>query len=294
MSVDKPEDDDLPRLNDAMRDVGGRPERVAVEDRDRSEYYDALRAAVDEASSHDGWEAVAEQFRESWAEHCERWPRESREQPDRSADPPGSWRGDSGRYLDSDANAEVEERCGQVGEIERKVISPAMLEIEARDPDRHLAGFDHRLKGPDRLKDKIAADIDEKGRTVSEAITMIKDIVRYTFVYRDDHYAAGVDADIARMEAGGFRQAERRNTWEDEQYKGINSRWREPNSGQLFEVQFHTEASYEAKQFTHCAYERSRDPITGRGELRELRHLQGDVFRQVPIPQGAAEIPHYP
>ena len=33
---------------------------------------------------------------------------------------------------------------------------------------------------------------------------------------------------------------------------------REPETGQRFEVQFHTRASFEAKQLTHAAYERLR------------------------------------
>ena len=293
MGVDRPEEDDLPRPDDTPRDVIGRTGRVAVEERDRFEYYDALRAAVDDVSAKT-WTTATARFRESWAEHCDRWPQEARKPPDRSADPPGSWRGGSGRYLDSAANAEVERRCDRIADIERTVISPAMREIESCDPDRHLAGFDHRRKGPDRLKDKIAAEINEKGRNVSEAMMMAKDVIRYTFVYPDDHYSEGVAADIARMEARGFHQAERRNTWVDEQYKGINSRWRDPGNGQLFEVQFHTEGSYEAKQLTHCAYERARDLTTSRTELRELRCMQADVCRQVPIPPGATEILDYP
>ena len=47
-------------------------------------------------------------------------------------------------------------------------------------------------------------------------------------------------------------------------YKGINSQWIEPDSGQRFEVQFHTRISFEAKQLTHPAYERlrTRSPIS--------------------------------
>jgi hypothetical protein len=182
MGVDRPEEDDLPRPDDTPRDVIGRTGRVAVEERDRFEYYDALRAAVDDVSAETRTTATV-RFRESWAEHCDRWPQEARKPPDRSADPPGSWRGDSGRYLDSAANAEVEQRCDRIADIERTVISPAMREIESCDPERHLAGFDHRCKGPDRLKDKIAAEINEKGRNVSEAMMMAKDVIRYTFVY---------------------------------------------------------------------------------------------------------------
>ena len=52
--------------------------------------------------------------------------------------------------------------------------------------------------------------------------------------------------------------------WSDDKYKGINSQWIEPDSGQRFEVQFHTRISFEAKQLTHHAYERLRTPHQAR------------------------------
>ncbi|MBV9448399.1 MAG: hypothetical protein JO345_21145 [Streptosporangiaceae bacterium] len=177
--------------------------------------------------------------------------------------------------------------------MEQNVISPAMREIEACDPSRRLVGFEHRLKGQDRIKDKVAADMEEKGRTATEALLMVKDIIRYTFVYTDESYTSSVRADLTRMEARGFQEVERRNTWSEEQYKGINSRWRDHDTGQLFEVQFHTDLSFEAKQLTHCVYERIRSPGTGRAELRELRQLQGNTCRQIPIPPDASTIQDY-
>ncbi len=53
-----------------------------------------------------------------------------------------------------------------------------------------------------------------------------------------------------------------------EQYKGINSRWRVPASRQIFEVQFHTYASFEAKQETHGAYEKMRSRVTNDSRTR--------------------------
>jgi hypothetical protein len=213
---------------------------------------------------------------------------------DRSGDPPGSWRGDSNRFLDSAANGYVNERCDRIAETERDVVSPAMRAVESRDPDRPLIGFEYRLKGRDRIKDKVAEQMEEKGRSASEAVSMVKDAIRYTFVYREEHYADGVRADLSRMKTRGFEQVERRNSWTNDQYKGINSRWREPATGQMFEVQFHTEISFEAKQITHGAYERVRDPTTSRAELRELRSFQRGVCERIPVPPGAADLPDYP
>jgi hypothetical protein len=101
-----------------------------------------------------------------------------------------------------------------------------------------------------------------------------------------------------RLEAKGFTQVELRNTWKDDQYKGINSRWREPESGVSFEVQFHTQASLEAKELTYVAYERLRSitaqtPEADR-EASELKELQRRVNSVLSIPPRVADIEGYP
>ena len=90
------------------------------------------------------------------------------------------------------------------------------------------------------------------------AAALVPDAIRFTFQYEDARYTQGVYADIARLQEQGFKLEIRKNNWSDDQYKGINSQWIEPVSGQRFEVQFHTRISYEAKQLTHPAYERIR------------------------------------
>jgi hypothetical protein len=121
----------------------------------------------------------------------------------------------------------------------------------------------------------------------------VKDAIRYTFEYPEDGYASGVYADCDRIASEGFELVERRNSWTKEEYKGINSRWRAPESLQLFEVQFHTQASFEAKQTTHGAYERLRSGVPPE-EQKRLDQFQRDVAARVPIPPGAADLPDYP
>lgn len=142
----------------------------------------------------------------------------------------------------------VDQGYQRVREIEEKTVTPAMRHIEAEDPDRRLAGLEHRLKGKDRLTEKVLKTVNERGHTEQEALGLIKDAIRYTFCYPDDGYTPGVHADCRRLSDAGFEFVDRENSWTNEQYKGINSRWRVPDDGQLFEVQFHTQASLDAKK----------------------------------------------
>jgi hypothetical protein len=204
-----------------------------------------------------------------------------------------AWRGDGNRDLDGTANAAVDRGCERIQAIEEDILSPAMRRMEAEDPTRDLAGFGQRLKGADRIKEKVAANMLEKGDTPEQALAGIPDAVRYTFRYGDDRYAAGVQADTERLQAAGFELVKVRNSWTSDQYRGINSQWREPETGQRFEVQFHTYASFDAKQHTHPAYERLRSLELADDEARDLRRSQRRICERVPIPPGAAEIPDF-
>jgi hypothetical protein len=210
----------------------------------------------------------------------------------------GSWRGAGGRRLDDAQNREIDQACARIREVADRAIIPGVRAVEAQDPARRLAGFGHRFKGPDRLKEKVADEIrSTPGITPAQALSAVPDAVRFTYKYDETTYTAGVRKDVARLEASGFVQVERRNTWTSDQYKGINSRWREPESRVTFEVQFHTKASLEAKELTHKAYERIRSiteqtPEADR-ETAELKEFQRQVNAKVAIPPGASEYEDY-
>ena len=169
-----------------------------------------------------------------------------------------------------------------------------MKRIEAEDPERHLAGLENSLKGMDRLTEKVTFDVQKKGVTVDQAVANVKDAIRYTFCYSEHAYTAGVYMDCDRLTDAGFELVERRNSWDKEQYKGVNSRWRVPANGQMFELQFHTQASLDAKEETHWAYEKLRVGVPTPAEQRELEDYQKRVTARVPVPPGAQDIPDYP
>lgn len=187
----------------------------------------------------------------------------------------------------------IDRGCDRVREVEETVTTPAMRRVEAEDPTRTLVGLEFRLKGRERLSEKVAFDMAKKGITADQAFAGVKDAIRYTFEYPEDGYTRGVYADCDRIASEGFELVERRNSWAKEEYKGINSRWRTLENGQMFEVQFHTEVSFAAKQETHWAYERLRSGVLP-GEQQQLDQFQRDVTARVPIPPGAADIPDYP
>jgi hypothetical protein len=311
MGIDHPEDPDMPpdRPADHRDDQGGggRPVSVQVETRPRQEYYADLRvaasaqesataqqAAAREQAAAEKWDDTAKESRWMWSEYQRKWPPAERAPVDKPTDPPGSWRGEGDRYLNPADNGRVEAERDRVTQREQDKISPALRAIESQDPDRHLIGFENRLKGPDRIKEKVCRSIKNFGRSPEQAVSHVPDAIRYTFQYREFRYTQGVQADIARLKDQGFKLDKLNNSWSADQYKGINSQWTEPDTGQRFEVQFHTRISFEAKQLTHGAYERLRTRQPDKFEQMVLKAFQAKVTAEVPVPPGADGIPDYP
>jgi hypothetical protein len=282
--------------------AGGSP----AETRSRSEYYVDLRAEVAaeetataqrtsarEQAAAGRWQEKSAESRSIWEEYERKWPPDERAPTDRSGDR-GTSRDDRGMSLDDAVNDRVELECDRIAARERDKISPALRAIESQDPDRVLSGFEHRLKGSDRIKEKVYRAIKNFGRSPEQAVSQVPDAIRYTFQYQEGRYTHGVWEDIGRLKEKGFELQKLKNSWSDDQYKGLNSQWVEPETGQRFEVQFHTRISFEAKQLTHDAYKRLRTGQPDNFEQLVLEAFQRKVTADVPIPPGAAEIPDYP
>jgi hypothetical protein len=245
-------------------------------------------------SAGDNWEETAGLGRRIWAKYKTKWPDEERAPVDRSEDPLGSWRSDSGRYLKPSDNERIDGAYNHIKEREETEITPALRAIESQDPQRQLVGFECRLKGIDRLKEKVCDNMNALELPPDTAVALVSDAIRFTFQYEDTRYARGVYADMGRLQEQGFKLEILKNYWSDDQYKGINSQWTEPVTGQRFEVQFHTRISYEAKQLTHPAYERLRTLQADELEELVLEAFQKKITAEVPVPPGAADIPDYP
>jgi hypothetical protein len=121
----------------------------------------------------------------------------------------------------------------------------------------------------------------------------VSDAVRYTFTYSPQRYADGINVDVVRLKAEGFELIKLKNLWAEEQYKGINSQWRRPETGLRFEVQFHTQESLEAKELTHEAYERIRGPLTPT-ERAQLAEFQRRVNAFLITPEDITKVKNYP
>ena len=175
-------------------------------------------------------------------------------------------------------------------------LTPAMRRIEAQLDHGQLAPR-HREVCPQgsRSLQREARRPDSRhpDKSAEELAASIHDGVRYTFVSDTDHYAENFWDTSTRLEDSGFELRVRTNTWGSDEYKGVNTRWRDPDSGLLFEVQVHTHESLDAKERTHKVYEKLSDARTPVREVESLREYQREVSTRIPLPHGWEGIPDY-
>ena len=175
-------------------------------------------------------------------------------------------------------------------------LTPAMRRIEDQLEHGDLVPETEKyaLKSLDRFQEKLAKMIARfPGDDATDLAARIHDGIRYTFLFDADRYVDGIAETRSRLSADGHELIELKPSWDSNEYKGVNSRWRDSASGALFEIQWHTPESWDAKQKTHDAYEKIHDLTTPVDEVERLRDYQAAVCAEIPVPPGALQMRWY-
>jgi hypothetical protein len=298
LGLDRVEDGDGLRHSDGSATVDGGGAAVLADPERRAAVHRLHHAIVDHTYgvARDAWARALPGLHATWEQLAEKYPARAPAAPaGPRTQPDGAWVADGNRRLNPEQNSEVDRGVTRIQEVGRQVIVPGIRAVEAEDASRCLAGFEHCFKGEDRLKEKIADQLKPASDlTASKALRAIPDVVRFTFCYQETAYANGVQVDVARLSSRGFELMKLKNTWTSDQYKGINTQWRERESGVRFEVQFHTWASLDAKELSHDAYNRLRGTEAQDEEREELEGFQSTVNGKVPVPPDVGTIEDYP
>lgn len=208
-------------------------------------------------------------------------------------DPEGSWEGPGGLHLTAGENAAADEFLGRARLAESR-ISPTVLNIRDEVPGAGTVGYpDYVLKDPESFKRKLADTLQRNPDwTTDRALSDMKDSVRYTLTFPGDGsaYTDGVHAALDRFDAAGFENVKFKNTWGSPAYQGINSFWRDLETGHVFEMQFHTQESFDAKMSTHGIYEELRLPGVSADRIAELEEQQSRILGAVHAPEGSSGI----
>jgi hypothetical protein len=175
------------------------------------------------------------------------------------------------------AGCRAAEGRNMFGDYGESGLTPVMRRIGAELSRGGLAAGSEAdaLKSPERLAAKLARLIARHpGRSAEELAAGIGDGVRYAFTFDADYYTEGTWLVHRKLKDHGFELEARRNRWDSAEYKGVWTRWRDPDHGLVFEVQFHTSASWEVVRRSHRAYVQITDPATPPAERARLRSRQ--------------------
>ncbi|MBE1492471.1 hypothetical protein [Plantactinospora soyae] len=214
--------------------------------------------------------------------------------------PDGSWQYEENRVTLSltRQDNELADAAIATAKIAEEQLSPRWQVLIDSIPGAARQGWDQRLKKPDSLKRKLATKIKATPGGTRQWLEGIGDNIRYAVTFEGNRYVGGVKETVAALKLKHYELTKMENGWivgNMGNYKGINTTWRDPGTGHLFEVQFHTPESFVVNKREHLFYEIRRleqepggpEP-SGRGILQsEAKMISRALWATVPDPEDA-------
>lgn len=154
-----------------------------------------------------------------------------------------------------------------------------------------LAGLDYRIKSTDSLVRKLIDKSEAKGMSVDEYASKITDILRYTNVSTTKNFTGDYYSIIDNLIKKSYNIVEVTNTLGDinASYRGINCLVSDKD-GYIFELQFHTEESFNIKEVNHKLYEELRLKTTNKARQLELYKEMQKKSTEIPMPPDITKI----
>ncbi|MFV0344306.1 MAG: minor capsid protein, partial [Anaerocolumna sp.] len=143
-------------------------------------------------------------------------------------------------------------------------------------------GLEYRIKEKDSFLEKVRKNYNPEGNEYE-----IKDIVRYTLGSGADSLSEKTLKVIDMFDQEGYNTIKVKNTWgHNSSYNGINTFIKAP-SGQVFEIQYHTQESFDLKNGElHKLYEKQRKIADDESEeYLELEDQMIDLSNKLAFPK---------
>jgi hypothetical protein len=194
------------RLSPKSRELPDPDERGRVYEASRAHAEARAAEWPEQVSGSDRYWNEVPRLQRMWVDHERRWPKD--QQPaapvDRSTDLPGSHRSKGGLDLSPERHAETTDAIGRVRKAEASISADMRTAEQENTSWGWLEGFGFRLKGDDRLTEKVAEQLKaEPEKTSGEALLRIPDAIRYTFCFQPENYVRGYYDIKGRLEGYG-------------------------------------------------------------------------------------------
>lgn len=182
--------------------------------------------------------------------------------------------------------------------LESENVITDMIQQVSKKLNVELAGFNKRIKEKDSYLEKMKRITKGKKdpKLIKKKIDNINDVIRYTFQGSTTELRKVFDDVVEEMEARGYKLKRVINTWvkpmPNSSYNGVNCTFSAPDGRHtLFEVQFHTPESFNAKHnLIHDMYKEMRKPETSLERVAELQKMQDEIFDALEMPMDVDKI----
>lgn len=170
------------------------------------------------------------------------------------------------------------------------------LQTIAKEIAAEMVGLENKFKAEMSLVRKISDTAKASSQELWQAADRINDALRYSFIFPTEHYTEGLSQTIGHLRKADYQIPEDKiwNAWrfigskQDRGYRGINITLISSQK-QRFELQFHTEASFDLKTETHDLYKEARLMGTLPERRREIKEFVLKKAESVEIPKGAKQ-----
>ncbi len=161
-----------------------------------------------------------------------------------------------------------------------KDIEPSLTRLltSLENNEIKLVGLDFKFKTEESIIRKMFDNYKEDAtNTYYESV--INDTLRYTLVINPETYELNIIKILQQLNENGFTFEYINNAWGKKVYQGINVKLKAPND-LTFEIQFHTEDSYSAKEeMTHEYYEIARSKSVPEIICELANNISADIQR---------------
>lgn len=193
---------------------------------------------------------------------------------------------EKGKQIEALGKMSIEERAVYAKNLENEPRITSTMKEVAQNNGAELQGLEYRIKTPSSTYEKM------QEREDAMDIKDMNDIIRYTEIYSADKLAEGTNASLEDLKSRGFEVDRVKNTWDQENaaYRGINVVLKDPE-GQTFELQFHTQESFDLKNGElHKLYEERRTMADDDPRAVEIDEKMTELSSKLERPKNIDEV----
>ena len=193
------------------------------------------------------------------------------------------------RGLQKECDDKASSLVSKAKEVEPQITS--MMNKCAEENGGTMVGLKYAVKSEDSLYRKIKSEVREKGISVEDAASNMKDVNRYTMQLTEDNFVSGYQSTVESLRSQGYEIIRVKNSLANPtaEYRGVNTNVKSPD-GSIWELQFHTAKSLEVKEVNHKLYETQRRDETPADQKVALGKQMSQNAASIPTPAGIESI----